>query len=274
VSGSFSEDEARQIFARAAERQHAAEAKGEELSLDELKAIGAAAGLDPAHVAAAVAELRTGPPPEPAVVQGVDLAPRRVRVLPVPLTDELWAAMVLRLRRTYGTSGVVSEVGPVREWRSGPSSRLHVVAEPVEGGTRVTIETARDRSDAHVPWALGLGGAALSLFMLVLGVAKDHLADPALWVFAALFLVLGVVGAVASRRSVVQWSARRQGEFAGFLDHIDADVQEGSFRPVTAEASSEAEVRESRVDPELLDATAPDAAAEEDATERRGRRRV
>jgi hypothetical protein len=220
MSESFSEEEARQIFARASERQHAVAGRGEGLSLTELQAIGREAGLDPAHIAAAVADLRSGPTPEPTVVAGIDLTPRRVRVLPVELSDDLWEEMVARLRRTFGAKGVPSEVGRIREWTSGPTSNLHVVAEPVEGGTRVTIESSR-ADEARAPSTLGVGGVALAAFFLVLGFAGDKLFDPVMWVFVGLFLVLGAVGALASRGGLSRWSARRTGEFDALMDQFD-----------------------------------------------------
>ena len=58
----FSEDEAREVFARAAERQHEVRSKGEGLSLDELRAIGREAGLDPEHIEAAARAVATGEP--------------------------------------------------------------------------------------------------------------------------------------------------------------------------------------------------------------------
>ena len=250
----FTEEEARQIFARAAERQHAVEARGEGLSLKELQEIGREVGLDPEHVAAAVAELRSGLPVEPVVVAGVDVTPRRVRVLPGELTDEVWEQMVGRLRQTFGAKGIPSEVGRRREWTSGPTSNLHVVAEPVAGGTSVTLETARDSGAAGLWLAPATGGGAVLLF-LVLAALQGKLGDPVLWGFVVAFLVFGVVGAVWGRTSLRRWSDTRTGQFEGLLDQFELLMR------TTPEPLAEAE--RPRLDLDALEGPEPPRGAAE-----------
>ena len=246
----FTEDEARQIFARAAERQHAVASRGEGLSLDDLQAIGAEAGLDPEHVAAAVAELRSGPAVEPVVVAGVDLTPRVVRVLPGELTDDAWADLVGRLRRTFGAKGVPSEIGRVREWTSGPTSRLHVVAEPVEGGTRVTMETSKAHEAAGlrgvIPFAVFMSLALSALFVF-----GDF--DATVWILPVLTLGLCAAIYVGVRAWLARWSDRRRGQFESLMDQAELLVR--------AEASTAAEAPRLDLDALAEPEHGPDAPA-------------
>ena len=228
----FTEDEARQIFARAAERQHAVASRGEGLSLDELQAIGAEAGLDPEHVAAAVAELRSGPAVEPVVVAGVDLTPRVVRVLAGELTDDAWADVVGRLRRTFGAQGVPSEIGRVREWTSGSSSALHVIAEPVEGGTRVTMETSKAHEAGGLRSLLPTA-VLLSLGLSLLFAFGDF--DATVWVIPVMTLAVCAAIYVAVRASLARWSDRRRSQFESLMDQAElllrAEVPVGTGAP-------------------------------------------
>ncbi|PAP78339.1 hypothetical protein [Rubrivirga marina] len=218
----FTEDEARQIFARAAERQHAVEARGEELSLEELQAIGAEAGLDPAHVAAAVAELRDGPPTEPVVAAGVDLTPRVVRVVPGELTDDVWAQAIARFRRTFGAQGIPTEIGRVREWTSGEQSNLRVVAEPAEGGTRLTFSTSKAHDAGGLRGLVPISAGFALLLSLLFGFGDF---EPMVWVIPVLTLGMGAAIYFSVRASLKRWSDRRQREFEGLADQVDLLVR-------------------------------------------------
>ncbi|WP_412060513.1 hypothetical protein [Rubrivirga sp. IMCC45206] len=227
----FSEDDARRIFARAAERQHAVEARGQGLTLAELQAIGREAGLDPDHVAAAVAEMHLLPDAEPVLVSGVDVTPRRSRVLPVDLSDEMWEQCVSRLRRTFGSKGVPSQVGRIREWQSGPGSKLHVVAEPVAGGTRITIESSkaefarRGNGPNHGLFpALGLAALLAALFGL-----GDF--EPYVWIVPVLTAAAGVAYWFGMRAYLARWTATRSGQFEALLDQFELIARDTALAP-------------------------------------------
>ena len=216
----FSEDEARRIFARAAERQHTASPDPTGLSLAELKEIAGAAGIAPEHVAAA-ADLRGAPPAdEPARFLGVDMEPRASRVLPGRLSDDAWAQVVGRLRREFGAQGTASQIGRVREWSSGPGSRLHVTAEPVGDDTRVTLESSKTHEVAHVRpvgITMGVAGVLLTALLLAIGDGPPAAAVavgallPAVW--------LAVYG--ISWRIFAAWSRKRQVQFDALLDPVE-----------------------------------------------------
>ena len=262
----FSEDEARRIFARAAERQHAEDRRPEGLSLTELQEIGRSAGLDPAHVAAAVAEVRAGPARPSATLWGVEMEPRAVRVIPGPLTDEAWGQMVGRVRPVFKTIGVTSAVGRVREWNGtnsqGGLSNLRMTAEPVEGGTRVTLETSRAGEAAQWKWIFAVIGGMALLLSALLAVGEF---DSGLWLLPALLTVFGVAMPLASRAGFRRWSGKRRGQFQGLLDEFERLVE------AEPEAAS-APLAESAARPALdLDALADDEDAP-DATRAPARR--
>lgn len=227
----FTEEEARRVFARAAERQHAADAAPAGLSRDELEEIGRAAGLDPAHVAAAIAEVRAGIPDHaPTTVWGIDLEPRATRVVPADVSDEVWRRMVDRLRGTFSTRGTPTQIGRVREWTGGGgSSNLHATVEPVEGGTRVTLATSKAYEAGglrSLPWTTGVLTVLLAAFV---GFGDF---PPGLWALPlSIVLILGAV-IVGVRYAYARWSRQRQDQFDALLDQIEiiarADAASGT----------------------------------------------
>ena len=260
----FSEDEARRIFARAAERQQAAEPASEGLSLAELQEVGRAAGLDPSHVAAAVAEVRGGvvsPDAPPATFLGVDVEPRASRVLPAEVTDDVWGQMVGRLRPTFKTIGVTSEVGAVREWQGtnerGGLSNLCMTAEPAEGGTLVTLQTSKAGNSSQYRAIFGVFGA-MAVFFAVLGTLQGGAGDPAFWVFIGAFVASAVGFPLLGRQSYARWSVRRQDQFDALLDQFELLARDAA--PPERRPAHEAEDGAGR-----LDLGAPDAPPEPDA---------
>lgn len=217
----FTEEEARRIFARAAERQHADEAEPPGLSRAELEEIGRAAGLDPAALAAAIAEVRSGSPDRaPAVVWGVDVEPRATRVVP-RVTDEAWEQIVARLRQTFKTNGTPTDVGRVREWAGSSAqglSNLRAVIEPVDGGSQVTLEMSQAR-EAKAFYALPIMFGVMAALLGALLVFGDF--EPGVWLLPALFLVFALVAAVSGRIGFARWASRRQGQFDALLDQIE-----------------------------------------------------
>lgn len=227
----FTEEEAQRIFARAAERQHAASDSAPGFSLEELTEIGMAAGLSPEHIAAAVADVKAAPltrDPDTTVV-GVQTEIQRTRVVPGEISDEMWEVMVSRLRRTFKTKGITASVGRAREWTGtnseGGLSNLHVVAAPVEGGTQITLETSRTDEARQIKW-FPVVFAFLTAFFPLIGAAQGKLDEPAIWVFAALIAAMGTVGFLSTRHSFAKWSETRQREFDALLDQFDLLVRD------------------------------------------------
>lgn len=266
----FSEEEARRIFARAAERQHTTTAEPTGLSLAELQEIARASGIDPAHVAAAVAEIRGGAPDPPRVTfGGVDVEPRASRVLAGDLTDESWERIVSRLRRTFGAKGIPSQVGRVREWTSGSSSHLFVTAEPVEGGTRITLESSKAHEVAPLRrTALVLGLLSVLMTAILLVIPEPTVAQA--FGLGSMPLLIFLLALAFTWPAVAMWSKKRQGEFDRLLDQIELIVRD---QPVRETAPAEAEpAAEPSIERGLLDLDAVGEAASSVAGS--GRRRA
>lgn len=162
----FSDAEAQRIFAEAA-RARPADPPQDGLSLDELREIGRAAGLDPDAVSAAAAALRNTPPDAPMWGR-TPLATRRSRVVSGVLSDAAWADAVESLRRAFGVPGVTEVRGQTRTWTHAIGSSGEVVvarltAEPTGEATRLTLDGGNwgERRAARivVPVLLTVGAA-------------------------------------------------------------------------------------------------------------------
>lgn len=239
----FTEEEARKVFARAAEHEHAIENAPPSLSRSELEAIGLAAGLSPESLDRAITEIQSaadGGSPEDTFWD-VPTTVRTTRVLPGELTDELWSGMVSGLRRTFDSPGVAAAVGTVREWThtnsAGSLSNLTAVAEPVSGGTRVTLETSR-ATEARQTKQLALWAPPTLLAVFgILGALQGRHTDPTFWSLLATILALGALIPIISRVTYARWSAKRESEFDLLLDQFeqlarsDVDVSSSTEKP-------------------------------------------
>ncbi len=269
----FSEDEARRIFARAAERQRTETPGPDGLSLSELQEIGAAAGLDPAHVAAAVAEVQLAavrPSPEARAFLGAPVEVRASRVLSAPVTDEAWEQMVARLRKTFDAKGTPTDVGRVREWTGtnsrGGLSNLQATVEPVEGGARVTLETSRAEEAKGLraaPVAV-VGMAALFSAFFVFGEF-----EPMAWVLPAFLLAAGAIMAIGGRVAFARWSAERARQFDALLDQFELIVRDAAPEGESLEDPAGAVPASPPLDLDALEP--PEGARGADASRRRAR---
>jgi len=233
----FSEDEAREVFSRAAERQQADAAKGQGLSLDELREIGRAAGLDPAHVEAAARSVALGAPEHGRTMVGpVPRGVYRTVTLAEPPSDALWARVVADARRTFEAQGKTTEVGPIREWRNG---NLRVSLEPAGDGSRLHLRSHR----SDVPQALGAGavfalaGLVVGLMTLV-GAGADA---PMVWT-GPFFMGLVLMAFVWIRQS--GWTTARERQFEEVARRAESAI-------------TPAPTRSARIDPRLLDVDEP-----------------
>lgn len=256
----FSEQEARQIFALAAEREQAAQPHPTAgLTLSDLEEAARAAGIDPAFVQAAAADfLHAGDRPMRRTFAGIPVELRRTRMLPHPLDDEGWAEVVAACRRIFGKRGVVTDLGRSREWVSEANDRsmpVRVLLEEADGGLRVTI--GRDMSQQALGFSVATGvnfTVGLALFVAWLATAPSPLWIPAfvLVTFAVLFGTGAYTGLRLSERRDVQ-------RFADAFAAIEGIVAARSRHASTPEA------------PRLLDA--PEREAPERETHPAARRR-
>jgi hypothetical protein len=254
----FTEEEAREVFARAAERQHAVGAKGAGLSLDELRAIGAEAGLEPEFVEAAARSVALGEPETTRPSLGpIPRGVSRTVILPAAPSHALWEQVLGDARRTFSAQGKVSGSGRVREWRNG---NLRVSLEPAHGASRLHLQTRRDdRVQGTVMAAVVALTGLVTLFLSTINAGFDPEAIP----MSLMLIVGGALGALALGVGQRHWADERGRQ-------MDAIIQRAAEAGETAVESSVTSSA-GRVDPSLLDDTGPDAEAHRPPDRRRTR---
>lgn len=168
----FDDEAARSILEKAAELE---KARTEGLTLEELEAIGAEAGIDPALVRAAAAARQ-----QTALVPTTSTSGRRERVLAHRVSDDDVDWIVKRAQDRYRAVGSVTEVGSRTTWQShGGASRY--VAVTVTRGTESTAITIDEQRAPLWAGAMALGGLAAVLAGVVLvSVAPASVAPVAL----------------------------------------------------------------------------------------------
>ena len=246
----FSEDDAREVFARAARAQQAAtDGDRDRLTLDELREIGLASGLDPAFVAAAARDVALGTPD--VAVRTVGPVPtavlRSVRLAEAP-TDALWEHVVADARRTFGAQGQVSGRGDAREWRNG-NLRMALAADG--DGARLSFQTDRER---QVRTRLVLGGVQLATAGIVALMASQT--GDAGWGLAVLLAVIGAVLTAGTWAQQRLWAAARDAQMEDLAERAAArtGVPAAVEAPPAAEAPPLRDALEALDEPDEPDA--------------------
>lgn len=217
----YSEEEAQRIFARVAEREReAASSSASGLSLAELEEAARAAGLDPALVASAAAELDAAPHKE-RTAAGAPVEVVRHRLVPGALGDDGWAQMVGTVRREFGEPGTAGQIGRLREWTSiGGRSNNEVVtrltAEPTAGGTRVTLS----RSVRQVALGFTIATTVQLALAVIFGVIAATGVEPDLWIATAILVGLGTVFGLGVQVGTRAWHRRDSARFDRLLDRL------------------------------------------------------
>ncbi|MEM6784943.1 MAG: hypothetical protein AAF624_14575 [Bacteroidota bacterium] len=247
----FSEEQARAILKRAAERQHradlGAEARTTGLSLRDLERAAAAAGIEPAHVAAAVRDAERAEPSVPESVHdrlmGRPTTIRLERLSPGQLDEALWQKLVVELRRTFNTPGIPSTLGALHEWRSNESTldQAELIAEEVEGEVRLTLRRSWVNQASGGLASLVFGGGLSALFLgLGLFVGASSLA----FSWAAALAVLAVVGFGIARSVFRRFAGKQTARFEGLMDRLDGIVAAHEARPEHARVAEAATATE------------------------------
>ncbi len=266
MARTFTEAEAQRIFARVAERQQTATAAEGHLSLDDLEEAARAAGLDPALVAGAVAELDM-----PAPRRGFLGAPTEVvrqRLVRGTVTDEAWEAMVAAARSEFGMSGVAGQVGRMREWtiagggRRQNNTTTRLSLEPAGQDTRVVLT----QSARHAAIGFTIAGAIQALMATGFGIAALSGADPALWIPVVIMSAMAVLFLGGSQIGLRLWERRQSRRFDALLDRLDLLARDAAPQENAPHAS---ERPAGRIDPALLDAETLDADETADPTRTR-----
>jgi len=270
----FTEEEARRIFARVAERQRAGFGSDAGLSLAELTEAARAAGLDSSLVAAAAAELDAVP--EERVRFGAPVEVSRSRVVPDVLSDDTWGQIVAAARREFGDAGMAGQIGRLREWtiisggtKNGIVTRL--TAEPTADGTRLTLTKSIQEAIKGLTIATAVQSVLAVLFfvMFLAGV------DPELWIPALLLAVIGVGFGVGSQVGSRIWHRQSAGRFEAVLDRMELIARSASALPEESAPDAVADAGRLPTSPDLdLDAFAAEDDAEEIGGRAESRRRA
>lgn len=223
----FTEEDARRILARAAERQEEAErahlSSGEGVSLEELKDIADEVGIDPSYVQAAAGELSLKKDaPAVAVRMGLPTRIEEVRMLPGTVSDGQWGRMVGVFREAFGRAGIVTEFGDVREWISAnvgdDGMPVTVRLEPTDDGMLLTMSQSTKTVTDLGPALGGTFGAIGGLLAALLALGEF---ERTVWILPILLFVLamgGVVGVAVGGRSFVK---RRTALFDAVADKVE-----------------------------------------------------
>ena len=185
------------ILKLAAELQEGADGRGVHRSLGEIQAIAAEAGIEPAYVAEAVAELER---PRPSV--GWLGAPTRFhdeRSIPGSLTAGEIGELLDQARAELGLHGEVQQVFDGVEWRARSALGVSILTlGPRAGGTRIALTT--ERVDQAV--AIAAGSVGIGLLSALGGVAiAINVTDNAL-LASAIVAASAIAGTVVSARAL------------------------------------------------------------------------
>lgn len=139
----FSDDQSALILQRAAELQAQ---QGRGLSLNELEAAAAEAGIDTALVRRAAAEVSVRPSAAPAPMAtgggalGAPLLLLHERVIPGALSNEVREEAVREIRRQLGTTGRLESTGRDLAWSNPRGRNVRVSIAPRAGGHIIRVE--------------------------------------------------------------------------------------------------------------------------------------
>jgi hypothetical protein len=262
----FGTDAAQAIFRRAAEHQEmaqaAARADADSLSLAELQAIGAEAGIDPAYVAAAAAEFSTPESADdtPWWYAGPDTIEAEC-VVPGTITDgPVWAAIVRELRSTFDADGVATQLANTLEWsfetHSGESTRVTVT--PEQHGTRIRVVKSM-RSTAQVGSVLGGSFGLTGLILGTLVAVGDF--EPGITGLAMMFVALSLLCIGAGIPLYRAYARRKQHELDSLMDRLELIALKEAPRPTTVATSAPSSAANLELDETLVDDASTEAAS-------------
>ena len=192
----FSTPEIQEVFARAAAAQERDRAAGLGLTVEELQEVGAEAGLDPAHVAAAARAVASGEPDEKReTLAGLPVGVRRAVTLDAPPSEALWEHVVADLQETFAARGKTERIGASRTWRN---SNLRATLGPSGDGARLRLQTNRRDDTRGMLVGAGVTGVLAVVFLINGG------GDP-----GVMALVSSLLAAVAVVRQAT-WARTRE----------------------------------------------------------------
>ncbi len=222
----FSEAEIQEVFARAAAAQERAdrERAGLGLTVEELQAVGAEAGLDPAHVAAAARAVASGEPDDGReTLLGLPVGVRRAASLDVVPSNDLWAFLVADLQDTFSARGKTERIGESRIWRNG---NLRATLSPSGDGARLRIQSNR-REDTQRLLTASAINAVLAIFFLVTSASANGNTP----------VILAMVATGLATMAVIRqftWTRSREGQMEAVIARAQRSA--GTFASATEAA--------------------------------------
>jgi hypothetical protein len=220
----FGEKEISRILKRAAEIQEVRGASPYGLSLAELREVAAGAGIDPASVEAAVAELAyEQEDDERASFWGGPMAFEVERVVEGEATEETWEALIAEARRAFNLVGTTGQVGRSLEWTAKEDvsgNLVQLTVTPRGGRTKIRLyqKVAEMALGIHAGW---IALAVLFVIAFTVGARFAPLLKVAvdLLVFVLLFLL--------ARSLYGSWTKKRRRQAEALTTRLAALVPAG-----------------------------------------------
>jgi hypothetical protein len=212
----YGDDEVREIFALATTtgtREPSLPAEAGGLTLDELQQIGREAGIEPARVAQAVATLDARGRPSPVRrTLGLPIGLTRVVELPRAPTDREWELLISQFRTTFGTQGVATTTGGLREWTYGD---LSISVEPTEQGQQLRLTTQNGGAIALNVLGVVTGGMSVLTTAAVVAAGKPEKALAVLAMFGGMSVASFLTNLLRSPR----WARERERQMQELAEH-------------------------------------------------------
>ena len=163
----FTEEEVAEILQNAAELEHSDKMLSRSssgLTLSELNEIGREAGISPEALRRAVSRLSV-PEQRMRRLAGLPIGVGKTVELGRTVGDEEWDRLVVLLRETFDTRGVIRNEGTFRSWSNG---NLHVLLEPGASGHRLRMKTFNEGARTLVIGGFVMGGMVMLMVIAAL----------------------------------------------------------------------------------------------------------
>lgn len=227
----YSEEEAAQIFERAAQsqtqqslpRQRAAH---EGMTLAQLQEIGREVGIPADLVAQAAGSIAVseGRPMERKLL-GLPIGVGRTVALPRRITESEWDQLVVDLRETFDARGRVREEGNFRSWNNG---NLQALIEPT--GTTHQLRLRTMNGQARSLMAMGTALLVGSWAMLAIRVVGEG-ATTAVLTRLGIIMAAGVGMMAWGALRLPSWARLRRQQMEDVASRLVASVSEKPSQP-------------------------------------------
>ncbi len=223
MNRTFSEEDAQRIFALAVERQQRAQVEVKpQLSLTDLEEAGQAAGIDPAHIRAAAADLlRPDRIPAQRFFWGMPVEIRRTQVFSSRIDAATRQRLLAAVRHTFGTEGVLTELKNGFAWASAATENyapVRVFVEDEGTGSRVTFE----RNKWNQVFGIGMGMGTFFIMFLVIMLSALSSGDSEQTLIGAIFTVAALLVGAGSFYGLRRQGYKEIDEFNTLMAQVEA----------------------------------------------------